>query len=189
MIHFLITLLVVVMAPIPWWLMLFHFFIQRGQKQFAKIAYFSIIIILLLLGYFVFKNNHFIFDYTFFPTLLTKIGGGIFFLLAVIVDWQVIKTFGYKRLAMLPEFRGQNDMTHFVATGIYQYGRHPRYVEYMLASMAAGLFFGNIFMLVFTVYLFISFWLATSVEERELISRFGDTYLEYQKQVKRFFII
>lgn len=188
MIYFFLTLFVIVITPVPWWLILFHILVQKESRILAYLSYFSVCLVWVILGYFLFQHQDLLFGHKFLPNIFSRIIGIIFFAMAVIVDWNVIKTLGLKRLAMLPEFNRQDEAENFVATGIYRYSRHPRYVEYMLISTSAGFFFGYWFMFGFLAYLVMSFWLATIAEEAELIKRFGDSYRDYRKKVPRFFI-
>jgi protein-S-isoprenylcysteine O-methyltransferase Ste14 len=40
----------------------------------------------------------------------------------------------------------------------------------------------------FALYLFLAFWLASYFEEAELVQRFGQAYVDYRKNVPRFFV-
>lgn len=183
-----LTLFIVVVGTIPWWLILFHYLAPHPSKTVRKVSYYGVIGVWVVLAFFAFQHQDFFFELKFVPNMLTRGLGIIFIILAGIIDWNVIKTLGLKRLAMVPELKQEKISEDFVATGIYHYSRHPRYVEYMLISIAAGLFFGYLFMFGFLVYLLASYWWATRAEEAELIKRFGEPYREYQKKVPRFFI-
>jgi len=58
-----------------------------------------------------------------------------------------------------------------------------------LISLGLGLVYGYTFLLWFTLYLFIGFYINTFFEEKELVERFGDEYKKYQKRTARFFLI
>jgi len=71
----------------------------------------------------------------------------------------------------------------FATRGILRWVRHPWYTGSFLFLWghdldAAGL----VASLVLTAYLFVGTWL----EERKLVSQFGDAYREYQRQVPMF---
>jgi len=75
--------------------------------------------------------------------------------------------------------------TQLVTKGIYKYVRHPMYAS--LLFLGWGMFFkamnpASIALIgVITAALFIT----CKVEEREMISRFGEEYREYMKRTKR----
>jgi protein-S-isoprenylcysteine O-methyltransferase Ste14 len=81
--------------------------------------------------------------------------------------------------------RNFENSTKLVTTGIYKYVRHPMYAS--LLFLGWGMFFkamnpASIALIgVITAALFIT----CKVEEREMISRFGEEYREYMKRTKR----
>jgi len=72
-----------------------------------------------------------------------------------------------------------------VTSGPYRYVRHPSYLGYFL--MFFGLFFlwPNLFTLL-PIVAIPGYFRVTFEEERLLVQRFGDRYVEYQKQTGRF---
>jgi protein-S-isoprenylcysteine O-methyltransferase Ste14 len=72
-----------------------------------------------------------------------------------------------------------------VTSGPYRYVRHPSYLGYFL--MFSGFFFlwSNLFTL-FPLVAIPGYFRVTFEEERLLVRRFGDEYLEYQKKTGRF---
>lgn len=188
-IQILLTLYFIFVAPLPFWLPVVHHVFQTSRSDLLKWAsYLSLGVLWLLVCVWAFSNQGFLFKWHFDPPLLIQIVGGISLLLALMIDWQVIKTLGVKRLMCWVEFKQSKTDTEFVCEGIYKYARHPRYVEYMLISLALGLLTGYFFFLGFFVYLIVSFAIATHFEERELVNRFGGIYRDYQKRVPKFFI-
>ena len=189
LVHFLISLFVVFFTAIPLWLCLFHWATHQKWMKTARVIYFSLPLAWIGVGYYLFLHPEFLFEPHFQPNLFTRGVGLILFVFALIIDVNVIKTFGFRRLAMLPEFKQEKSTEPFVATGIYERARHPRYAEYVLIALSVGFFFGYTMMFGYAVYLLGSFWIATLFEELELVSRFGQAYKDYQKRVKRFFVI
>lgn len=185
----LLTLFLSVITPIPWWLALFHSVVRQKSKTVTTVCYFSIFGVIIVLAWWAFGHQDLFFGSRFTPTIVTRALGVLLFVSAFVVDRSVMKMLGLKRLAMIPEFHQEKGDQTFVATGIYRYSRHPRYVEYMLIALSTGLFFGYLFMFGYFIYLVLAFWVATNAEEAELIARFGDAYREYQKKVPRFFLV
>ncbi len=70
--------------------------------------------------------------------------------------------------------------------GFYKYIRHPSYAFSLLTSLGLGLYLNNWFSLVLAFAIpFVAFRYRIIVEERTLISQFGQEYLEYRKKTKK----
>lgn len=76
---------------------------------------------------------------------------------------------------------------NLVTTGIYAYVRHPIYAAFFYIAMGLILISQNIILFILPVI----FWAFLTVamirtEEKWLIDRYGDDYIEYSKKVNRF---
>jgi protein-S-isoprenylcysteine O-methyltransferase Ste14 len=72
---------------------------------------------------------------------------------------------------------------------IYSILRHPVYAAAIVISLGGAIFNLTIFSFVFFACFLAGFYIHIYfVEERELIDRFGDSYVEYRKNVPAFFI-
>ncbi len=73
-----------------------------------------------------------------------------------------------------------------VVRGIYRFSRNPMYVGFLLVLCAWGLFLGNwaglVFLPFFVVYMN-RFQIAP--EERQMREKFGEAYIQYTAQVRR----
>lgn len=78
------------------------------------------------------------------------------------------------------------DTTTIVATGIYQYIRHPLYVSLILFTLGAGLKNTDLLSLVLTVSATFFYYFTAKVEEEEMLAKFGDGYSEYMRKTKMF---
>ena len=76
---------------------------------------------------------------------------------------------------------------NFVDHGPYRLIRNPMYTGVLVTGMSVGLALGTWIVPFATAIIFTLFALRTRIEERYLIERFGDQYLEYMKHVSRFF--
>jgi protein-S-isoprenylcysteine O-methyltransferase Ste14 len=182
-----LTVLIVFSAPIPWWSVLVHLAVQK-KRTFRFLAYPSLVIAWLLVGYPAFSHQNILFAGQFQSNLGVQLLGALLLIVALVIDYQVVKTLGFKRLICLCELQKDGTPVQLVSKGIYKYARHPRYLEYPLWFLGLGLIFGYQLFLWFALYLFLSFWLVSYIEEVELVQRFGQAYLDYQKRVPRFFI-
>jgi protein-S-isoprenylcysteine O-methyltransferase Ste14 len=81
---------------------------------------------------------------------------------------------------------GKEQPTWLIREGIFQKTRNPMYIGMFLLLLGIGICFRNIFsMLVPFVFLLIIMVHHVPIEEKELQNSFGDAYLEYKRQVKR----
>jgi protein-S-isoprenylcysteine O-methyltransferase Ste14 len=80
------------------------------------------------------------------------------------------------------------DKHKLITTGLYQFIRHPMYLGFLLLFFGYSLAFGSFVM---TIMIFITFFLIfktrMDIEERLLISEFGEEYLGYRERTKRLF--
>lgn len=187
MIESLLTILITFAAPLPWWLILLHLTAEKSTAH-RLIAYSSIGMAWLVSGYIAFTNRSSLFGSQLPRNLVLQILGTILLLIALVLDWQVMKRLGFKRLTCISEIRRDGSPNELVTTGIYRYARHPRYVEYFLWSLGLSFIFGYVFLFGFSAYLLLAFWLVSYFEEAELVRRFGQAYVDYQMKVPRFFI-
>jgi len=74
----------------------------------------------------------------------------------------------------------------FVATGPYRYVRNPMYVGGAAALSGVGLILGSLSILVLGVlFLLLAHIMVLLIEERELRKRFGESFVQYARQVNR----
>ncbi|MBU3584286.1 isoprenylcysteine carboxylmethyltransferase family protein [Polynucleobacter sp. 15G-AUS-farblos] len=76
------------------------------------------------------------------------------------------------------------DNAVLIQTGLYQYVRHPIYFGVLLAALAWILIFPGLYVLVYSIFLFVLFDIKARREEVWLVERFPD-YKAYQARVKK----
>jgi protein-S-isoprenylcysteine O-methyltransferase Ste14 len=76
--------------------------------------------------------------------------------------------------------------TYLLTDGPYQFTRNPMYVAAVAIWLGWTLFYGSVAVLIglVAVWLFAAF-LAVPFEERNLVARFGESYLRYKERVPR----
>lgn len=82
-----------------------------------------------------------------------------------------------------------NPPQKLITEGLYAYSRNPMVSSMILIAFAAGLLSGSLSLTFFFAPLFMLFFYfqTTLVEEKEMELKFGQHYLDYKKQVPRFF--
>ena len=82
---------------------------------------------------------------------------------------------------------GRAKETDVMATsGPFKYIRHPVYVSVYLLSIGLGfLFFAWLWFLVMVVFIPL-WWLESKAEEKEMLEKYGEKYVDYQKRTKMF---
>ncbi|CAA7195135.1 methyltransferase family protein [Chryseobacterium potabilaquae] len=70
--------------------------------------------------------------------------------------------------------------------GFYKYLRHPSYAFSLLTSLGLGLYLNNWISLALAFLIpFLAFSYRIMIEEKALIERFGEEYIEYRKKTKK----
>ena len=112
---------------------------------------------------------------------------GWYFLLVGVTLWiRTILTFGLDNLAMLYVYFPERG--HRVASSMYEMLRHPVYAGVLRLGMGLAFLNGNIFAIIFGLLILplgLNAWVRL-VEEKELIERFGNDYVEYRKVTPAF---
>ena len=76
--------------------------------------------------------------------------------------------------------------TTIITSRMYSYSRNPIYLAFNFVPIGLGIFFNNLWVLVsFIPAAIMLFFIAIKKEERYLEEKFGDEYLEYKKNVRR----
>ena len=98
------------------------------------------------------------------------------------VLWWVHHTLGQQYSAKL-EIQSNH---HLVTWGPYSRVRNPMYTTFIFFSLATALVGSNLLLFLFTIMIALGFPAIVKKEEKLLITRFGDEYLEYMKRTGRF---
>jgi protein-S-isoprenylcysteine O-methyltransferase Ste14 len=73
-----------------------------------------------------------------------------------------------------------------VTNGPYRWVRHPFYLAFAMAVIANSLITANAFLAIAGIAAFLVIVARTAIEERKLIERFGDNYVNYMRRTGRF---
>jgi len=121
-------------------------------------------------------------------TMTQKLIGATLFLLGMVVLLLAFRSFNKAEFIGLEQLRPKPTTKpttpKLISTGLYAYVRHPLYFAIIVMLLGALLFLPHWPMLVFVGVTFVYLPIGVHFEEQKLISEFGDTYRQYQRQVK-----
>ena len=157
-------------------IIVFSWFFSIKEKRYHGVTRFFVfesILVLLLLNYRVWFRDP--------------------FSLHQIISWIFLFGSIYPGLAgyILLKRKGKSEQsfentTALVKSGIYKYIRHPLYCSLFL--LGSGIMFkdtGNLQLIIGAINL-VAIYLTSRIEEKEMLSRFGDSYRQYMGETKMF---
>jgi len=157
-------------------IMLFSWFLSIKYKRYHGIVRFfafESVFILALLNYKVWFTN---------PFSIFQIISWILLILSVYV---VITGFLLLKSKGKPDSNFENTSV-LVRSGIYAYIRHPLYLSIFLLGTGITLKDPGPFQLLLGVVNMISVYLTARIEEKEMITRFGNDYRQYMTETRMF---
>ena len=111
---------------------------------------------------------------------------GVFYLIAAAIEIQCRKHLKFRTLVGMPELVPEPATGKLITAGIYGRVRHPRYVSIFFGVVAVALFSNYLATYVVAGAMVPVLYALTFFEERELLDRFGEEYVEYSRRVPRF---
>ena len=110
-----------------------------------------------------------------------------FILLGLLIVIRAVQIFGVDYMAVIYlYFPEESEIQNHE---IYSLLRHPAYSAAILISLGGLLINQNIYTIIFWIIYYLGFYIHIHfVEEKELVQRFGDSYLKYRKEVPAFFV-
>lgn len=112
--------------------------------------------------------------------------GSFFVLLGLLTMRRAILTFGIDYMIVI--YLYFPDESEIQRREIYSIIRHPTYFAGVLLGLSAMLFRMSIYAIVFFVLFYAAWKAQISVEEKELVERFGEGYADYMKKVPELYI-
>ena len=107
--------------------------------------------------------------------------GSFFVLLGLLTMRQAVLTFGLDYMIVI--YLYFPDESEIQQREIYSIIRHPTYFAGILLGLSAVLFRMSVFTIIFFVLFYAAWRAQISVEEKELVERFGEGYSEYMERV------
>jgi protein-S-isoprenylcysteine O-methyltransferase Ste14 len=116
------------------------------------------------------------------PTGLTGWLGGALVLLALILAGLSFREFGKAKATIRPD----HPVSALVTTGPFRYSRNPLYLVLSTLQLGIGIWLNSVWVILLLVPVLAWVrWRVIALEERYLIRKFGQVYLDYQAQVRR----
>jgi protein-S-isoprenylcysteine O-methyltransferase Ste14 len=112
--------------------------------------------------------------------------GSFFVLLGLLTMRQAVLTFGIDYMIVI--YLYFPDESEIQQREIYSIIRHPTYFAGILLGLSAMLFRMSVFTIIFFVLFYAAWRAQISVEEKELVERFGEGYSEYMGRVPGLYI-
>ncbi|MFX0033688.1 MAG: methyltransferase family protein [Promethearchaeota archaeon] len=124
---------------------------------------------------------------SYYDLLIRLIGSALFLILGMLTAVRSFFTFGIDYMALVYLYYPEE--SEIQKHEIYSILRHPAYLAVFMINIGSFLIRFSIYSLISTcVFQIAIFMLLYFVEERELIQRFGDSYLEYKRKVPAIFV-
>jgi protein-S-isoprenylcysteine O-methyltransferase Ste14 len=112
--------------------------------------------------------------------------GGVFFLLALLTVRSAILTFGFDYMIVIYlYFPEESEMQEHE---IYSVIRHPTYLGGILFGISGFFFRFSVYSAILCLIVILLFRAQIWKEEKELVDRFGEGYIEYRKRVPAFLV-
>lgn len=125
---------------------------------------------------------HWLFPVRVLPPSLTGWLGAALVLIAVTLSGLSIREFRRARTTVRPD----RPASTLVTTGPFRFSRNPMYVALSLLQVGIGVWMNSAWVVVLVVLAIA--WITSRVimpEERHLVGKFGQPYLDYQRRVRR----
>ena len=116
------------------------------------------------------------------PAGLTGWLGGALVLLALILAGLSFREFGKVKATIRPD----HPVSALVTTGPFRYSRNPLYLVLSTLQVGIGIWMNSVWVVAFLVPVLVWVrWRVIALEERYLVRKFGQDYLDYQAKVRR----
>ena len=81
---------------------------------------------------------------------------------------------------------GFENTTQLITSGIYRYIRHPLYLSLILLGFGVMLKHPGVLQWILSIINIIAMYMTAKIEEKEMITRFGEEYRQYMNSSKMF---
>jgi protein-S-isoprenylcysteine O-methyltransferase Ste14 len=180
-----VLMLVGVAFAIPYWYII-HPLASFWRRLGPLLTYLIVVTISALIGVGVYLVRDRILsidlgtNYALVPPAVISYG------IAVAIELRSRRHLKFRIRVGLPELTPDRGASTLLQHGIYARIRHPRYVSFMFGVLAVAFFTNYLAMYVLVPAAALLLYLVAVLEERELIDRLGEAYVNYSQEVPRF---
>jgi len=183
-----LALMVWMMWPIiPILLIPIHLF----PKFWRKINIFTYPFLLALwlpVAYLLFLSQGLLLQILIEPSIPIIILGLILIMIGAIIHAWTAKLLGIKALIGYNEMRPDNEKGNLITSSLFSIVKHPTYLAHTLLWLGFFLLTGFLSLKILTIIDFLlSYFIIIPLEEKKLVQRFGQEYMDYKKRVSKFF--
>lgn len=179
-----VSIAIAVPLGILYWFVI-HFWVRFWRLLGSAVTYMVVIPALAVLGWLLFRGRAWLLG-TDLGTNWILIGIAVPLLgLMTLLECQYWKQLRIATLVGIQEL-SRNQAGKLLREGIYGLVRHPRYLSAGVALLAEVLIVNYSGLYYLVLLALAPGYLMLVLEERELLDRFGQAYLEYQREVPRF---
>ncbi|MCP8313081.1 MAG: isoprenylcysteine carboxylmethyltransferase family protein [archaeon] len=157
-------------------------------RKIGILTYPFLLAFLLPIAYLIVLSQDFLLEIVIeFPMLIFLLGL-VLITIGVIIHGWTAKLLGIKSLIGYPEIRPDNEKGKLITSSLFSIVRHPTYLAHALLWLGFFLLMGFLSLGLLTLLDFLlSYYIIIPLEERELVQRFGQEYIDYKKRVPKFF--
>ena len=106
-------------------------------------------------------------------------------LLVLSIYFALAPVYIFKKKAKVPEGKSYIFTKEIVDTGLFGIVRHPQYLSMLLVEIGLVLIVQHWLILILSITCFILTYYGTLLQEKILVRKFKDDYVEYMKKVPR----
>lgn len=167
-------------AGIAYWLLI-HGFVGYWRRVGTAATWLLVIPTCLLIMASLWRWGGGVVDRSDLGTHMGLFAGGVFLWgISVVLDRRAREQLDTATMLGVREIAGGATL---LDQGLYARVRHPRYLSLIIGATGWAMMANHMASYLMVAALVPGVWLVTSVEEQELVERFGDAYLEYRERV------
>ena len=183
-----IALMVWMMWPIIPILLIPIHLLPKFWRKINIFTYPFLLVIWLPVAYLILLSQELLLQIAVEFPIFIIILGLILIITGVIIHAWTAKLLGIKALIGYNEIRPDNEKGNLITSSLFSITRHPTYLAHTSLWLGFFLLTGFISLGILTIIdLLISYFIIIPLEERELVQRFGQEYMDYRKKVPKFF--
>ena len=174
-------MMVITVPPAFFWWLVIHPLAPWLRRFGAKptLTAMAVLFALTAVGLFYLRSDLVGRDLAWHPGLFAA--GVVVYAICLRIELRTRRHLKFRTLAGVPELAGESDV--LLHRGIYSEIRHPRYLAVLLGLLSYALMINYTGLYYLTAAALPGIAIIVALEEKELVGRFGDAYLDYRARV------